>query len=102
MRRWQLAGLILGVGALFVTARPAQAQVWIGPRPVVVAPPPVVFAPQPVWVAQSPVWVSQPPVVVNPGWSGRPYWGARRYYRPVRRGGWYASGPRGRVVARRW
>jgi len=89
MRRWHLFALALGAAALFFTARPAQAQVWIGsPAPVVVAPAPFVFAPA--------------PVVVGPTWGARPYWGARRYayYGPWRRGGWSGAvrGPRGGVV----
>jgi hypothetical protein len=93
MRRWQLTALVLGAAALFFTALPAQAQVWIRPRaPVVIAPAPVVVAPA--------------PVVVGPGWGARPYWGGRRYDRAFRRAGWYGAvrGPRGGVVAvgRRW
>jgi len=99
MRHWQLTALVVGVVALFFTARPAQAQVWFGP------PPPVVVGPTPIVVAPA-------PVVVGPTWGAGPYWGwgARRayYYRPWRRGGWYAGvrGPRGGAVfvggRRRW
>jgi hypothetical protein len=39
MRRWQLTGLVVGAAALFFTARPAQAQVWVGPPIVSPAPP---------------------------------------------------------------
>ncbi|HMF12397.1 MAG TPA: hypothetical protein VKE94_08825 [Gemmataceae bacterium] len=90
MRRWQLTGLVLGATALFITARPAQAQVWIGAPPVVVTPAPVVVAP---------TWG------VAPAWGARPYWGWRRgWYAPRR--GWYGGvrGPRGGVVVagRRW
>ena len=39
MRSWKLMALALGFAALLFTARPAQAQVFIGPpAPVVVAP----------------------------------------------------------------
>jgi hypothetical protein len=100
MRRWQLTGLALGAVALFFTARPAHAQVWVSPgAPVFVAPAPIVVGPAPVVVGPAPVWV-------GPGWGARPYWGGRRSYRPFRRGGWYGAawGPRGRGVAfgRRW
>jgi hypothetical protein len=97
MRRWQLTALVVGVAALFFTARPAQAQWWIAPpAPVVVTPAPIVVTPA--------------PVVVGPTWGARPYWGwgARRYayYGPWRRAGWYGAvrGPRGGVVVggRRW
>jgi hypothetical protein len=90
MRRWQVTALIVGAAALFLAARPAQAQVWVGPpmRPV----PPVGVVP-PVW-GGPPVGVVPGPVVVSPGWGarrywrGRPYWGAWRAYRPVARR-WY-------------
>jgi hypothetical protein len=95
MRHWQLTGLVLAAATLFFTTRPAQAQVWIQPAPIMVAP--------------APVFVGPAPVVVGPGWGARPWgwgWGPRRYYRPyVRRAGWYGAawGPRGRVWAgRRW
>src|SRR5262245_23244163 len=116
MRRWQLTGLVVGAAALLFTAGPAQAQVWIGPPPV--GPPP--FGPPPFGppfgppgpgvittlpgvIAPGPGVVTTLPGVVSPGWGARPYWGARRAYRPR---GWYgvARGPRGGVVAvgRRW
>ena len=98
MRSWKLMALALGFAALLFTARPAQAQVFIGP------PAPVVIAPA--------------PIVVGPTWGVSPYWGARRswYYGPVYRRGWYGApyarrgweagwrGPRGRawVAGRRW
>jgi hypothetical protein len=114
MRRWQPIGLIVGVAALFLTARPARAQVWIGPPagpppfavgrptppvwpvpPVGVVPPvqpvpPIGFVPpvQPV----PPIGFVPGPVVVIPGWGarpywrGRPYWGTRRAYRRFARG----------------
>ena len=88
MSRWHFFALALGAAALFFTARPAQAQVWIGsPAPVVVAP--------------APVFVAPAPVVVGPSWGYRPYWGVRRgWYAPVYRRGWYGAvrGPRGGVV----
>jgi hypothetical protein len=96
MRRWQWTGLVLVAATLFFTARPAQAQVWVGP--------PVVSPAPPVWVGP-PVVVARPPVVVGPGWGARPR-DMRRAYRAARRGGWYGTawGPRGGVVAvgRRW
>ena len=99
MRGWQLAGLVVGATALFFTARPVQAQMWGGqPAPVVVAPAPATVAPVPVVVAPP------APVAVAPVWGAGPSWGARRYYRPFRRG-WYGAawGPRrGVFVARRW
>ena len=75
MRRWQPTGLIVGAVALFLAARPAQAQVWGGPpvRPV----PPVGVIPGPVVV--SPGWGARP------YWRGSPYWGARRAYRSFAR-----------------
>ena len=94
MRSWKLMALALGTAALLFTARPAQAQVFIGPpAPVVVAPVPVVVGPS---------WG------VGPTWGASPYWGARRswYYGPVYRRGWYGGwrGPRGGawVAGRRW
>ena len=86
MRSWKLMALALGFAALLFTARPAQAQVFIGPpAPVVVAPAPVVVAPS---------WG------VGPSWGAGPYWGYRRaWYRPVPRRGGYGGwrGPRGGV-----
>ena len=83
MKLWKRTALALGAAALFFTARPAQAQMWVGPPG---------------------------PVMVTPGWGVAPAWGVRTYYRPVdrpfRRAGWYGAvrGPRGQVVAvgRRW
>jgi hypothetical protein len=86
MRSLQLTALVLGAAALFFTARPAQAQVWIAPRaPIVVAP---------------------APIVVSPGWGATRYWGVR-YRGWGGRRGWYAGvrGQRGGVVVagrRRW
>jgi hypothetical protein len=89
MRRWQPTVVLVGAVALFLTARPAQAQVWVGPA----GPPGVVVRPAaPVWVAPpvqpvstvwvcppvrpaAPVWVSPAPAVVSPGWGTRAYWG---------------------------
>ena len=92
MRSWQLTGLVVGAAALLFTARPAQAQVWVGPpvaapsRTVWVSPP-VVAAP-PVWAARpAPVVVARPSVVVSPGWGARPR-DVRRAYRAARRAGW--------------
>jgi hypothetical protein len=93
MSRWHLAALTLGAAALLFTARPAQAQVWVGGGPVVVGP----AWGGPAW-GVGPVWGAR---YVGPTWG----WGPRRYYRPYRRG-WYGAvrGPRGRVVVagRRW
>jgi hypothetical protein len=102
MRSWQLTGLVVCAAALLFTARPAQAQVWVGP-PVATAPPvwvgpPVVAPARTVWVnppvvAAPPVWVSppvvvaQPPVVVSYGWGVRPR-DVRRANRIARRAGW--------------
>jgi hypothetical protein len=81
MRRWQATALIVGAAALFLTARPAQAQVWVGP-PVGVVPGPVVVSSG--WSA--PVGVVPEPVVVNTVWRGRPTWSERRAYRRLVRG----------------
>jgi len=85
MRSWKLMALALGAAALLFTARPAQAQVFIGAPPIVVAP---------------------APVVIGPTWGYRPYWGVRRGWYAPRRRGWYGAvrGPRGGVVVagRRW
>jgi hypothetical protein len=89
MRFSQFTGLVLGAAALLLSARQAEAQVWIGPSaPIVVGPAPIVVAPA--------------PVVVGPGWGPRPYWGVRRYYRPVRRAGWYGAAWGPRTTWRRW
>jgi hypothetical protein len=97
MRSWKLMALALGVGALLFTARPAQAQVFIGPP--------------------APVLVGPAPVVVGPSWGYNPYWGVRRgWYGPSYRRGWYGApsyrrgwyggwrAPRGSVwvAGRRW
>jgi hypothetical protein len=110
MRRWQLTGLIVGAAALFLAARPAQAQVWIGPPagptppvrpvpPIGVVPgppvrpvPPIGVVPGPPVGVVPPIGVVPGPVVVSsgwrarPSWGGRPYWGARRAYRSFARG----------------
>jgi len=99
MRKWHLIALALSAAALLSSARPAQAQVWVSPAPVFVQPAPVFVQPAPVVVA--PAWG------VGPAWRAGPVWGPR-YYRPIRRGGWYAGvrGPRGGAVVvggrRRW
>jgi hypothetical protein len=110
MRRWQWTGLVLVAATLFFTARPAQAQLRVGP-PVVSPAPPVWVGPPvgpppfavgrptlQVWPAP-PVMVARPPIVVSPGWGARPR-DIRRAYRAARRGGWYGAawGPRGGVV----
>jgi hypothetical protein len=102
MIRWQTTVLIMGAVALFLAARPAQAQVWIGPPAgpppfAVVRPTPAVWPVPPVAVVP-PAWPVPPvgvvpgPIVVSSGWGarpywrGRPYWGARRAYRRWARG----------------
>ncbi len=99
MRSWHLTGLVVSAAALLFTARPAQAQVWVG-RPAVVSPPPAVWygPPAPVVVARPPVVVSPAPVVVaRPAVAVPVNWGARpgevrranrRAYRAARRAGW--------------
>ena len=84
MRRWQPTGLIVGAAALFLAARPAQAQVWIGPP---AGPTPPVRPVPPIGVVPGPV-VVRPGWGARPYWRGRPYWGAWRAYRPVARR-WY-------------
>jgi hypothetical protein len=37
MSPWQMTAVTLGAAALLLTARPAQAQVWVGGGPVVAA-----------------------------------------------------------------
>jgi hypothetical protein len=105
MKLWKRTVLALGAVALLFTARPAQAQVWIGPpAPVMVTP---TWGVAPSWGAV-PVWQPAPTWGVAPGWRAAPAWGVRTYYRPVYRPfrrGWYgvARGPRGGTVAfRRW
>ena len=86
MRSWQLTGLVVGAAALLFTARPAQAQVWVGPP--VAAPARTVWVSPPVVAAAPPVWVARPaPVVVAPGWGARPR-DVRRANRAARRAGW--------------
>jgi hypothetical protein len=97
MRRWQPTGLIVGAAALFLAARPAQAQVWIGPpagpTPPVRPVPPIGVVPGPPVGVVPPIGVVPGPVVVRPGWGARPYWRGRPYW-----GAWRAYRP----VARRW
>ena len=92
MRCSQLTALVLVSAALFFTSRPAQAQVFVAPRPVVVAPSPVFVAPAQVVIARPPVVVARSPVVVSPGWVATPTRSARYY----RRRGWNAG------YRRRW
>ena len=98
MKVRQLTVLALGAAAVLFSARSAQAQqVWVGPGgPVVVGP---------AWPV-APAWQFAPTWPVAPAWQVAPAWGVRRYYRPVRRAGWYGAvrGPRGGVVVagRRW
>jgi hypothetical protein len=102
MKLWKRTALALAAVALLGTARPAQAQVWVGaPGPVVVNPG---WGPAPVW-GVAPAW-RPAPVWVAPAWRPAPAWGVRTYYRPFRpyRRGWYstARGPWGGTVVRRW
>jgi hypothetical protein len=97
MKISQLSGVALGAAALFLTGRPAPAQVIVRQAPVVVAPAPVVVRPAPVLVSPAPVLVRPAPVFVSPVVAARPVVVNRRYYyRPYRRAGWY------RRRARRW
>ena len=82
MRRWQLTGLVLGAAALCFTARPAQAQVWIGRPPPPVWPVPPIGSVPPIGVVP-PIGSVPGPVVVSPGWGAQPYWGRRPG--PIRR-----------------
>ena len=92
MRRWQLTGLVVGAAALLFTARPAQAQVWVGrPPPPVWPVPPVGVVPPPPVTPVPPIGVVPGPGVVGPGWgtttywAGRPTWAQRRAYRQAAR-----------------
>ena len=105
MRSWQLTGLVVGAAALLFTARPAQAQVWIGPpagpTPPVRPVPPIGIVPGPPVGVVPPIGVVPGPVVVSPGWWASPR-DVRRANRAARRVGWYGTAwapPGGMVVA---
>jgi hypothetical protein len=90
MKFWQITVLNLIAAALVFTARPAQAQVWVGVRPIVVVP---------AWRAV-PAW---PVARVSVGWPvgwGSAWWGPPPL-RPVPvRAAWVGAvrGPRVGVV----